>query len=45
MGRNNVVEFKDRDIATDAFTEMLKTGAQQLIHQAVQVELEEQLQR
>ncbi len=44
MSKNNVVEFKDRDRITDALTEMLRTGAQQLIHQAVQMELEELLE-
>ena len=39
MSKNNVVEIKNRDIITDALTEMLRTGAQQLIQQAVQVEL------
>ena len=39
MSNNNVVEIKNRGTITDALTEMLKTGAQQLIHQAVQAEL------
>ena len=39
MSKHNIFEFKDRDTISDALTEMLKTGAQQLIHQAVQVEL------
>ncbi len=37
MCNSNVVEIKNRDAIADALTEMLKTGAQQLIHQAVQV--------
>ena len=41
MSKDNVVEFKDRDTITDALTEMLRNGAQQLIHQAVQTELTE----
>jgi len=41
MSKDNVVEFKDRDTITDALTEMLRNGAQQLIHQAVQTELAE----
>jgi len=41
MSKDNVVEFKDRDTITDALTEMLRAGAQQLIHQAVQTELAE----
>ena len=43
MNKHNIFEFKDRDTITDALTEMLQTGAQQLIHQAVQVELDELL--
>ncbi len=39
MSNNNVIEISDRDTITDALTDMLKTGAQQLIQQAVQVEL------
>jgi len=41
MSKNNVVEIKNRDTLTDALTDLLKTGAQQLIQQAVQVELAE----
>ncbi len=41
MSNNNVVEINNRDIITDALTDMLRTGAQQLIHQSVQVELTE----
>jgi len=44
MNKHNIFAFKDRDTITDALTEMLQTGAQQLIHQAVQVELEELLE-
>ena len=44
MNKHNIFEFKDRDTITDALTEMLQTGAQQLIHQAVQVELEDLLE-
>ncbi len=43
MNRHNIFEFKDRDAITDNLTEMLRTGAQQLIRQAVQVEPEELL--
>ncbi len=39
MCNSNVVEIKNRDATADALTEMLKTGAQKLIHQAVQAEL------
>ena len=37
MSNNNVIEINNRDTITDALTEMLRTGAQQLIQQAVQV--------
>ena len=40
MNKHNIFEFKDRDTITDNLTEMLRTGAQHLIHQAVQAELE-----
>src|SRR5665648_145022 len=39
MSKHNVIEIKNRDTITDALTEMLKAGAQQLIHQSVQAEL------
>ena len=39
MKNHNVVEFKDRETPADALSEMLRTGAQHLIHQAVQAEL------
>ncbi len=45
MNKNNVVGLKGRDTITDALTEMLQSGAQELIQQAVQVELEELLQQ
>jgi len=41
MSKNNVVEINNRDIITDALTDMLRTGAQPLIHHAVQLELAE----
>ncbi len=43
MSKHNIFEFKDRDTISDELTEMMRTGAQQLIHQAVQIELEELL--
>ena len=43
MSKHNIFEFKDRDTISDALTEMLRTGAHHLIHQAVQIELEELL--
>ena len=45
MNKNNVVDLKNRDTITDALTTMLQNGAQQLIHQAVQVELAEMLEQ
>ena len=41
MSNNNIVDLNNRDKITDALTEMLRTGAQQLIQQAVQIELAE----
>ena len=41
MSKNNVVDINNRETITDALTDLLKTGAQQLIQQAVQVELAE----
>jgi putative transposase len=43
MSKGNVVEFAGRDALTDPLTELLRTGAAQLIHQAVETELEELL--
>ena len=43
MSKHNIFELKDRDTITDELTAMLRTGVQQLIKQAVQFELEEQL--
>jgi transposase-like protein len=43
MSKHNIFEFKDRDTFSDALTEMPRTGSQQLIHQAVKIELEELL--
>ncbi len=45
MSNNNVVELNNRDTITDALTDMLRTGAQQLIQQAVQVELADFMQQ
>ena len=39
MGTTNIVDFARRDEMTDALTEFLKTGAQQLIATAVEAEL------
>ncbi len=43
MSKHNIFEFKDRDTILDELTEILRMGSQQLIHQAVQIELEELL--
>ena len=43
MSKHNIFEFKDRDTISDSLTEMLRTGSQQLIHEAVQLELGELL--
>lgn len=39
--KNNVIEFAGRETFTDNLTELLRTGAMQLIQQAVQSELVE----
>lgn len=41
MSKNNVVEFSGRGEITDSLTELLRNGARQLIHQAVEAELAE----
>jgi len=41
MGKNNVVRLAGRDTNADPLTELLSAGAEQLIHQAVEAELEE----
>ena len=43
MRENNVVELSGRVEAGDALTAMLRTGAQELIRQAVDAELQELL--
>ena len=43
MSKHNIFELKDRETISDSLTEMLRSGANQLIHQAVQIELEELL--
>lgn len=40
MSKNNVVVLKDRDTLTDPLTEMLRAGAEQLIYQSVDAELQ-----
>ena len=43
MRKNNVVGFRGREASADPLTELLRAGAQQLIHQAVEAELQELL--
>lgn len=43
MSKHNVVEFQGREIVTDPLTDMLRTGAQDLICRAVEAELAELL--
>jgi len=45
MKKSNVLEFAGRDVISDPLTDLLRSGAQQLIHQAVETELEELLGR
>ena len=39
MNKNNVVNLTGRDTITDPLTELLRTGAEQMIYQAVESEL------
>ena len=43
MSKNNVVKLTGRDTITDPLTELLRTGAEQLIYQSVEAELLELL--
>jgi len=43
MKKNKVLEFAGRDAVCDALTDLLRSGAQQVIDQAVKAELEELL--
>jgi len=43
MSKNNVVKLSGRDALADPLTELLRTGAEQLIYQAVEAELLELL--
>ena len=45
MKKNNVLEFAGRDTISDPLTDLLRSGAQQLINQAVEAELQELLIR
>jgi len=44
MGKDNVVEFRGREAGGDLLTELLRAGAQKLIYQAVEAELQELLE-
>ena len=44
MGKDNVVEFRGREVVGDLLTELLRAGAQKLIYQAVEAELQELLE-
>ena len=43
MTKSNVVEIAGRDTIADPLTELLRTGAEQLVYQAVEAELQELL--
>ena len=43
MTKNNVLAFTGRDAISDPLTALLRSGAQQLINQAVEAELQELL--
>ena len=43
MSKNNVIELKDRLKNEDPLTKLLRSGAQQLLHQAIEAELAELL--
>lgn len=43
MSKSNVVEIGRRDELADPLTELLRAGAQQLIHQAVEHEVQDLL--
>ncbi len=43
MSKNTVVEFQGRESFSDPLTEMLRIGAQKLIRQAVESEIQELL--
>ena len=45
MNKSNVIELEGRQAGTDPLTDLLRSGAQQLIRQAVEAELEELLDK
>ena len=44
MNKDNVVSLSDREPFSDAVTDLLKTGAQQLLQQAIEAELQQFMQ-
>ena len=43
MDKNSILEFNNKESVSDVLNELWRDGAQQLIHQAVEVELSEYL--
>ncbi len=43
MAKSNVIELAGRDTIVDPLTDLLRAGAEKLIYQAVEVELQELL--
>ena len=43
MTKNSVLKFAGRDAISDPLSDLLRSGAQQLINQAVEAELQELL--
>ena len=43
MEKNSILEFNNKESVSDVLRELLRDGAQQLIHQAVEAELNEYL--
>lgn len=43
MTKSNVIDLEGRESSTDALTELLRTGARQLLQQAIEAELQELL--
>ena len=43
MDKNSIFEFNNKESVSDVLNELLRDGAQQLIHQAVEAELSEYL--
>ena len=41
MNKDNVVQFEGRDVDSDLLTQLLQTGARQLLAQAIEAEVSE----